>query len=159
MSDSGCSQRLSTRKGNMKRKDDTTTVDQLRKEVSQFIRERDWEKFHNGKNLSMSIAIEAAELMEHFQWSDPQTPCDAAALQEIRHELADVVIYALDFCNLMDIDLASAIKDKMKQNRAKYPAKKVRGKSHKYTYYQNAPVPAKRGRVKAVRQKIQIRPA
>lgn len=121
----------------MKKTDQKTTIEDLKNEIREFIQERDWEQFHNGKNLSMSLAIEAAELMEHFQWSDSNAPVDAATLEKIRHEIADVVVYALDFCNLMQIDLATAVSEKMKLNRLKYPVRKVRGKSHKYTYYQD----------------------
>lgn len=119
----------------MKPNDSTTTLSELKGEVIRFIRERDWEQFHTGKNLSMSIAIEAAELMEHFQWAEGREPVSKELAEKIRHEIADVVIYALDFCNLLGIDLSQAIRDKIRHNEEKYPAEVVRGKAHKYTFY------------------------
>lgn len=118
--------------------DKQTTIEELRNLVSRFVRERDWEKFHTGKNISMSIAIEAAELMEHFQWSPGDEPVKRETLEEVKQELADVVIYALDFCNLLNIDLSEAVRNKIRHNEKKYPAAKVRGKAHKYTFYKKA---------------------
>jgi len=119
--------------------DQETTIHELKKRMAQFVRERDWEQFHSPKNLSMSIAIEAAELMEHFQWLtiEQSKSLDDAALQDIREELADIVIYALSLSNILDVDLARAISDKMEKNIRKYPKEKVRGKAHKYTYYRD----------------------
>lgn len=112
--------------------DQETTVHQLRELVRQFVTERDWRQFHAPKNLSMALAIEAAELMEHFQWittdasrrigEQPET------LQEVRDELADVLCYALAIANELEIDVASAMHDKMKKNRLKYPADQYRGR-------------------------------
>ena len=111
------------------------------KAVAEFIRERDWEQFHSPKNLSMSIAIEAAELMEHFQWTNtPQESqkvlLDPKKHSEIKDELADIAIYLLDFCNLYQIDLKKAIQEKLAKNIQKYPVALSKGKSHKYTAYQ-----------------------
>lgn len=119
--------------------DPSTTVQHLRERVRRFIQERDWEKYHTAKNLSMSIAVEAAELMELFQW---QKDRKASALtreekRAIEHEVADIAIYVLDFCNTFGFDLTEAILKKLKHNERKYPAVLVRGKSHKYTYYRN----------------------
>lgn len=117
--------------------DQTTTIAELRAKVEKFIAERDWEQFHTAKNLSMSIAIEAAELMELFQWQEcPDfTKLNKKQQKQIRDELADVFVYVMDFCNLFGIDLSSAVREKMNDNVKKYPAKEVRGKSHKYTFY------------------------
>jgi len=113
--------------------DATTTIDELKQLMARFVAEREWEKFHDAKNLSASIAIEAAELMEHFQWlrSDELNSVkdDVSAMGEIRDEIADIAAYVLSFANQMDIDLGSAVEDKMKKNAAKYPADKFRGKS------------------------------
>lgn len=99
--------------------------------VGKFVRERDWEKFHSPKNLAMSISIEAAELMEIFQWLDPK---EAAALmkkpqktEHIKEELADILIYLISFCNLNKIDLAAIVADKLRKNKVRFPAKAVRG--------------------------------
>ncbi|HAD04244.1 MAG: NTP pyrophosphohydrolase [Desulfuromonadales bacterium GWD2_61_12] len=118
--------------------DQATTLGQLREAVATFVREREWEQFHTPKNLSMSIAIEAAELMEHFQWLtvEQSRKPDGEALQGICEELSDIVIYALSLANAMDIDLSTAMRAKMEKNIRKYPSDKVRGKAHKYTYYQ-----------------------
>lgn len=116
------------------------TLQGLKKRVAGFVKERDWEQFHSPKNLSMSLSIEAAELMEHFQWTN--TVGEAVkVLQnrrkrvEIEDELADIAIYLIDFCNLYNVDLEKAIIKKMKKNVKKYPAQKVKGKSEKYTFY------------------------
>jgi len=118
--------------------DNRITLQELKERMADFVRERDWEQFHTPKNLSMSIAIEAAELMEHFQWltAEQSQHLDAAALQEIGEELADIVIYSLSMANFLHIDLAETVLAKMEKNRRKYPKEKVRGKAHKYTYYQ-----------------------
>lgn len=117
--------------------DSQTTVYELREKVLAFARERDWEKYHNPKNLSMALAGEAAELMEHFLWHDGAESTSAAAdpskAEGIREELADVVIYALEFANTCSIDIADAVADKLRKNAAKYPVEKARGNARKYT--------------------------
>ncbi len=119
--------------------DAKTTVSFLRSKVRRFINERDWEQFHSPKNVAMSIAIEAAELMEHFQWtySKKLEAGKAAELNRIEEEVADIAMYVFDLCNVLGIDLSTAIERKLVHNRKKYPAAQVRGKSHKYTYYQS----------------------
>jgi dCTP diphosphatase len=111
--------------------DATTTLADLRDLVRRFVEERDWRQFHSPKNLSMSLAIEAAELMEHFQWIDiaesRAVASDPAKLAEVRDEIADVLCYLLALANELDLDLSSAIADKMVKNAAKYPAEKTRG--------------------------------
>ena len=88
----------------------------------------------------MSIAVEAAELMELFQWLTIEESQgllkNKGKLEEIKDELADIALFVLEFCNMFDIDLSSAIVRKLKKNVKKYPARLVRGKTHKYTYYQ-----------------------
>ena len=118
--------------------DERITLQDLKERMATFVRERDWEQFHNPKNLSMSIAIEAGELMEHFQWLtvEQSQQLDAEALQEIGEELADIVIYSLSMANDLQIDLADTVLAKMEKNCRKYPKERVRGKAHKYTYYQ-----------------------
>lgn len=118
--------------------DQQTTLQQLKERMATFVRERDWEQFHNPKNLSMSISIEAAELMEHFQWLSEQQSAqlEPEALHEIGEELADIVLYSLSLANFLQIDLANTVLAKMEKNECKYPKDQVRGKAHKYTYYQ-----------------------
>jgi NTP pyrophosphatase (non-canonical NTP hydrolase) len=112
--------------------DTTTTVASLKGLMADFVSERDWAPFHDPKNLSASIAIEAAELMEHFQWlrsDELQTVCDDAnAMRAIREELADILAYLLSFATRMEIDLSTALEEKMKKNAAKYPVDRYRGK-------------------------------
>ncbi len=113
-------------------RDSTTTVAELIKLVDDFVAERKWEPFHDAKNLSASIAIEAAELMEHFQWlrSDEldSVPRDAKTMSEVRDELADITAYLLSFANKMGIDVSSALEEKMRKNAVKYPADRFRGR-------------------------------
>jgi len=118
--------------------DQETTLQELKQRMAQFVQEREWEQFHTPKNLSMSIAIEAAELMEHFQWLtvEESTNLSADALADIGEELADIVIYSLSLSNVLGLDLSATVLDKMAKNIRKYPKDQVRGKSHKYTYYQ-----------------------
>lgn len=110
--------------------DDGTTVAQLRTMVQQFVQQRDWQQFHSPKNLSMALAIEAAELMEHFQWIDAaasRSPDDEKRIA-IGEELADVLCYALAIANELNIDVASTMVRKMVLNRAKYPVAEFRGR-------------------------------
>lgn len=118
--------------------DSEMTLLQLREKMAEFVRERDWDQFHTPKNLSMSIAIEAAELMEHFQWLTVEQSKSLAddALADIGEELADIVIYSLSMANFLNLDLSQTVLAKMEKNRQKYPKDRVRGKTHKYTWYQ-----------------------
>ena len=116
------------------------TIQQLKKDIKKFVKERSWEEFHSPKNLSMSLSIEAAELMEHFQWTNTVEEAvkvlkDKRKRSEVEDEVADIAIYLIDFCNLYNVDLEKAIIKKMKKNAKKYPAKLVKGKSQKYTFY------------------------
>jgi dCTP diphosphatase len=114
--------------------DANTTLSELRSLVEQFVAERDWHQFHDPKNLAMSIAIEAAELMEHFQWlrSDQLDAVvdDRDMRQAIREEIADVLAYLLAMANRLDLDLSSALVEKFEKNARKYPAEEFRGRSH-----------------------------
>jgi len=117
--------------------DRATTVAELRERVLAFVRERDWEQFHAPKNLSMALAAETGELMEHFLWMSPEQSRtvvqDAAKRHKIEEEIADVVIYALEFANMTGIDVAAAIERKLVVNAKKYPVEKAKGRSDKYT--------------------------
>ena len=112
--------------------DPTSTVAELRELIARFVAERDWEQFHSPKNLAMSLAIEAAELMEHFQWIDiaesRQVVDDPEQMHAIGEELADVLAYTLALANALDIDVSEALGQKMVKNAAKYPAVEFRGK-------------------------------
>ncbi len=112
--------------------DTETTVGLLRKVVEQFVDQRDWRHFHTPKNLAMSLAIEAAEVMEHFQWLTPEQSCEVAnrpeRLAAVADELADVFCYALAMANELGLDVSKAILAKMAKNEQKYPAEEYRGR-------------------------------
>ena len=112
--------------------DETTTVAELKRLVEAFVAERRWEPFHDPKNLSASIAIEAAELMEHFQWLRTDelggVQRDARRMEAIREELADILAYVVSFASTMEIDLATALADKMTKNAEKYPVDEFLGR-------------------------------
>jgi len=107
--------------------DKSINIQQLKDLVAGFVKERDWNQFHSPKNLSMSIAIEAAELMELFQWTNATDTSDVP-IGRLREELADVVIYCLSLANATGIDLAEAVRDKVSANARKYPVEKYAGK-------------------------------
>ena len=112
--------------------DQTTTVDELRSRVAEFVAARQWEPFHTPKNLSMSLAIEAAELMEHFQWisgeAADQVLQQPQSLQAIGEELADVICYALALANRLQIDVSTTLAAKMQKNASKYPVEEYLGR-------------------------------
>lgn len=115
--------------------DDKTTLTDLMGLVDEFIHERAWMPFHDAKNLSASIAIEAAELMEHFQWlrTDEISAVrnDPEKMAAIREEIADILAYVLSFASRMEIDLSSALESKMKKNAVRYPAAEYHGRFKK----------------------------
>jgi NTP pyrophosphatase (non-canonical NTP hydrolase) len=110
---------------------------QLRDLVRQFVEERDWDQFHTPKNLASALSVEAAELLEHFQWlkDGRAEELGAAKLGEVRHEMADVLVYLVRLADKLDVDLMAAVQEKMVLNREKYPADKVRGDARKYHEY------------------------
>lgn len=97
-----------------------------------FREERDWSQFHNPKDLALSISLEAAELLEVFQWSGADLEVGRKA-GRAKEELADVVIYCIYMADRLGVDLPSAISDKIDANGKKYPPEKSRGNSRKYT--------------------------
>lgn len=109
----------------------------LRDMIRQFVAERDWDQFHSPKNLSAALSVEAAELLEHFQWlqSGQRAELGDSKAQQVRHEMADVLFYLIRLADKLDVDLAAALHEKMVLNRAKYPADKVRGDARKYNEY------------------------
>jgi len=109
----------------------TDQLAQIQTAICQFRDARDWRQFHSPKNLSMSIAIEAAELMEHFQWLTVEQANQLAqtgARQAVAEELADVLIYCFSLADVLDFDVTAIIFDKLAKNNAKYPAEQVRGR-------------------------------
>jgi NTP pyrophosphatase (non-canonical NTP hydrolase) len=117
--------------------DQSKSLADLKAAVRAFAEERDWLQFHSPKNLSMAIAAESGELLEHFLWMESATSRDAlgdeAKRQAVAEELADIIIYCIQFANVTNIDLADAITAKMQQNAEKYPVEKSKGRSDKYT--------------------------
>lgn len=108
---------------------------ELRDALRRFAAERDWDQFHFPKNLAIALSVEAAELLEHFQWLPD---VESAALPtetrgKVREELADVLLYLIRLADKLDIDLAAAAFDKIAVNAKKYPVHKARGTSKKYT--------------------------
>jgi dCTP diphosphatase len=112
--------------------DQTTTLADLRAQMADFVARRDWNQFHSPKNLAMSLAIEAAELMEHFQWLTVEESREVIdqphRLADVGEELADVVCYALALANELKLDLSQVVRDKMVKNEAKYPVNEFRGR-------------------------------
>ena len=117
-------------------KDNNVTVKDLKKKIEKFMNDRDWGQYHNPKNLSMSIAIEASELMENFQWVDSNQSLkilkDKDKRVNVEEELADIAIYVIDFCNMNDIDLTEIVEKKLVKNEKKYPVYLCKGKAVKY---------------------------
>jgi len=118
----------------MKHADSNTNISYLISKVREFLEERDWKKYQNPKDLAESICIEAAELLQLFQWTKPeeseQFKNKPSKVQRIKEELADVSIYCLSMADTLNIDLTSAILDKLEQNKKKYPAELYKGKAY-----------------------------
>jgi dCTP diphosphatase len=113
------------------------SLDELDALLLAFARERDWEQFHSPKNLSMALAGEAGELLEHFQWlSEAQSAdLDAASKEQVALEMADILIYLVRLAQRLDIDLVDAAHRKVAINRARYPAERVRGDARRADEY------------------------
>jgi dCTP diphosphatase len=107
----------------------------LRDRQRRFAAERDWQQFHAPKNLAIAVSIEAAELLEHFQWLSQEASrrLPAADLAKVREELADVLLYLVRLADELGVDLAAAARDKIELNTLKYPVDKARGNSRKST--------------------------
>ena len=101
-------------------------------EVLKFRDDRDWKQFHNPKDLAISISLEAAELLEVFQWSAEDVKCEEK-MDKIREELADVVNYCILMADACGLDLDEIVRDKIKRNNEKYPVEKAFGSKEKYT--------------------------
>ncbi|HWJ06415.1 MAG TPA: nucleotide pyrophosphohydrolase [Steroidobacteraceae bacterium] len=115
--------------------DPATSLDMLRDALRRFAAERDWDQFHSPKNLSMALSVESAELMEHFQWL---TGAESKRLppekrEQVRLEMADVLLYLVRLADKLDVDLVAAAQEKLALNARKYPVDKARGSSKKYS--------------------------
>ena len=96
--------------------------------IRQFVADRDWEQFHTPANMAKSIAIEAAELLECFQWDE-----ENYNLEHVKEELADVIVYCQDMLDCLGLDVDEIVNSKMDKNEAKYPVDKAKGSNAKYT--------------------------
>lgn len=109
----------------------------MREYLRQFAKERDWEQFHSPKNVVMALSVEAAELLEHFQWlsEDQSQNLDPDSLAAVAEEIADVQLYLVRLADRLGVDILQAVNAKTLKNEARYPADKVRGSARKYTDY------------------------
>jgi dCTP diphosphatase len=116
--------------------DAESTLQDIKDIIARFTTERDWQQFHCAKNVAMALVAEAAELMAHFRWSghgdDAAVISDPKSLQEIRHEVADVLLLLAELANVTGIDMAQAVDEKMRINADRYPVEKSRGTARKY---------------------------
>lgn len=113
--------------------DQTTTIGELKAKVGKFVHDRAWEKYHNPKDLAESICIEAAELLELFQWVTPDEALswqdEASKVRRIQEELADIIIYGLSMANTMRIDVTKVVGRKLRSNEMKYPVGEYYGRA------------------------------
>ena len=103
-------------------------IELIQDELRRFNQERDWDQFHNGKDLAVGISVEAAELLEAFLWKKPED----ASIDKIREELADVLNYAFQMADKYNLDIKEIMLDKIRKNAAKYPVDKSKGSAKKY---------------------------
>ncbi|KQT37244.1 MULTISPECIES: nucleotide pyrophosphohydrolase [unclassified Methylophilus] len=110
----------------------------LRRRINAFVEARDWAQFHSPKNLAMAMIVEAAEVVEHFQWMTEQEShqLDEATKEKVGHELADTFVYLMRIAEVCGIDLIAATNAKIDLNAQKYPIEKCKGSNDKYTKYQ-----------------------
>jgi len=106
-------------------------------EALAFRNERDWERFHDPKNLAEAISIEAGELLENFLWvtTDESREMEGTKLNRIKNEVSDILIYVIYLCQALNIDLIKEVRNKLQMNRQKYPVEKSKGSSKKYTEF------------------------
>jgi NTP pyrophosphatase (non-canonical NTP hydrolase) len=109
-------------------------VTHIAKRLADFARERDWEQFHSPKNIASALSVEAAELLEIFQWltEEQSRKPSREAMEKVKEEVADVQLYLIRLCDLLNVDLAAAVNAKLAANARKYPVHKARGSSKKY---------------------------
>jgi dCTP diphosphatase len=115
----------------------TDSLKDLREKLNQFVAERDWAQFHTPKNLAMAMIVEAAELVEQFQWDTPQESLQLSPekREAVAYELADTFVYLLRLAEVLEIDLIDAANKKIALNALKYPVDKAKGSNAKYTEY------------------------
>jgi dCTP diphosphatase len=115
--------------------DKELSLHHLKLQLRDFAAQRDWDQFHSPKNLASALSVEAAELLERFQWltEDQSRKLTPGKCESVRKELADVLIYLIRLADKLEIDLLQAARDKIQENEAKYPVDKARGSGHEYT--------------------------
>lgn len=113
-------------------------LQELKERLRAFAEERDWNQYHSPKNLSMALIVEAAELVEHFQWLSEEDSLNLsdAMRAEVADEIADIQIYLVRLADKLGIDILASADSKLQENNRKYPAEKVKGSSRKYTQYE-----------------------
>lgn len=104
-------------------------IQELQQAIDQFTKDRDWDQFHNGKDLAVALSIEASELLEAYLWKAPEE----VKIEKVKEELADVINYALQIATKYDLDVKQIVLDKLAKNAEKYPVEKAKGKADKYT--------------------------
>lgn len=114
------------------------SLNELKQKLEDFVQARDWAQFHSPKNLAMAMIVEAAELVEHFQWNTEAEShvLSAEKREQVGHEIADTFVYLLRISQVLNIDLIEATNNKIALNAVKYPVEKARGKNNKYTDYE-----------------------
>ena len=112
-------------------------LEEIKVQLRKFATERAWDQYHSPKNLAMALIVEAAELVEHFQWlkEEESASLPTGKLAEVEQELADIQIYLIRLADKLDVDLLAAVNNKIKLNEKKYPVERVHGSSKKYTEY------------------------
>ena len=105
--------------------------DEMKRILRAFNEERDWDQFHNGKDLALALSIEAAELLEVFLWKKPEE----ASIEKIKEELADVLNYAFQMADKYNLDIQAIMKEKLARNAEKYPVEKAKGSAKKYSEF------------------------
>lgn len=110
-----------------------TELEQIKKQLKQFAKERDWEQFHSPKNLSMALSVEVSELVEHFQWlkEEDSYQHEKEKHQAIAEEIADIQMYLILLADQLHVDIASIVKSKIEKNKKRFPIENVKGKAHK----------------------------
>ena len=109
-------------------------ISKIQNQLENFATERDWEQFHTPKNLSMALSVEASELVEIFQWlrTEESISPDKKQIDAIKSEVADIAMYLLRFCSILEIDIEEAIESKLEKNAEKYPVNLSKGNAQKY---------------------------
>lgn len=118
--------------------DEKTTIADLKKEITEFCSDRDWDQFHNQKDLAIGIVTEASELLERFRFKTPEQIeelMSGPGREEVADELSDTLYFIIRFAQMNDIDLSDSLSKKLAKNAEKYPASKVRGCNKKYDEY------------------------